>query len=101
MGLVPGKEASLELLATLVNGLMPASISFGPLFLVIEGKTPRYTRTLRVLGVAMMMFALMTSWLMIEKQRGEISLLQQRLENLESSRSSQGAPSAPCPPGQV
>jgi hypothetical protein len=73
-------------------------MTFGPLFLVAEGKTPRYTRILRGVGVGMVMLALATSWLMIESQRGEISILSQRLDNLVSASSPGAAHSAPCPP---
>jgi hypothetical protein len=81
-----------------VNGLLPACMTFGPMFLVIEGKTPRHTRILRGLGVGMVMLALMASWLMIESQRGEISFLSQRLDNLERASSPRAAQSALCPP---
>jgi hypothetical protein len=74
-------------------------MTFGPLFLVIEGKIPKYTRILRGLGVGMVMLALMASWLMIESQRGEISFLSHRLDRLERASSPAAAPSAPCPPG--
>ena len=89
----------MEPFPSLVNALLPACMTFGPLFLVIEGKTPRYTRILRGLGVAMVMLALMTSWLMIEFQRGEMSILQRRLDFLERGGST--AQSAPCPPGNA
>jgi hypothetical protein len=62
----------LELLANLVGWLMPACITFGPLFLVIEGKTPKYTRILRVVGVVMVTLALMTSWIVLEDQRRDL-----------------------------
>jgi hypothetical protein len=73
-------------------------MTFGPLFLVIEGKTPRYTRILRGVGVGMVMLALSTSWLVIDRQRGDISVLSQRLDNLESASRPGAAHSAPCPP---
>jgi hypothetical protein len=76
-------------------------MTFGPLFLVIEGKTPRYTRFLRGLGVGMVMLALATSWLTIDQQRGEISLLSHRLDHLEDTASRRAGPSAPCPPGEI
>jgi hypothetical protein len=88
----------LELLTTVVSALLPACMTFGPLFLVVEGKTPRYTRLLRGVGVGMVMLALGTSWLMIESQRGEISVLSHRLDNLERASSPGAAQSAPCPP---
>lgn len=84
--------------STVVNALLPACITFGPLFLVIEGKTPRHTRILRGLGVGMVILALMASWLTIESQRGEISILSQRLEYLERDTAHGAAHSAPCPP---
>jgi hypothetical protein len=73
-------------------------MTFGPLFLVIEGKTPRYTRILRGVGVGMVMLALSTSWLVIDRQRGDISVLSQRLDNLERASPPGAAHSAPCPP---
>lgn len=86
--------------ATLIDGLLPACMTFGPLFLVVEGKTPKYTRFLRGLGVGMVMLALSMSWLTIDKQRGEISLLSHRLDHLEDASPRGAGPSGLCPPGQ-
>lgn len=62
---------------------MPACLSFGPLFLVIAGRSPRTERFLRIAGVIMVSAALMALWLMVSRQRGEISVLQTRLHYLE------------------
>lgn len=83
--------------STVVDALLPACMTFGPLFLVIEGKTPGYTRILRGLGVGMVMLGLSTSWLMIDRQRGDIAVLTQRLDYLERASSPGAADRAPCP----
>lgn len=62
---------------------VPVCMSFGPLFLVIAGKSPKAERFLRMTGVAMVTAALMALWLVVDWQRGEISLLQTRLQRLE------------------
>lgn len=62
---------------------MPACVTFGPLFLVAAGKTPKAERFLRIAGLVMVIAALMTMTLTIDRQGGDISTLQLRLEYLE------------------
>lgn len=62
---------------------MPACLSFGPLFLVVSARNPKGERFLRITGVIMVSAALITLWLMVSRQRGEISILQTRIHYLE------------------
>ena len=64
--------------------VMPACATFGVLFLVLEGKSARYTRVLRYAGVAMVSLALVVLWLRLSYQAGRVSTLEQRLERLEA-----------------
>lgn len=62
---------------------IPVCLSFGPLFLVAAGRSPRAERFLRIAGVIMVSAALITLWVTVVRQRGEISILQTRLDALE------------------
>lgn len=73
----------MEIFERFLQAMIPAGLTFGPLFLVIAGKTPKAERFLRMLGFVMVATALTTLWLTVERQRGEMSLLQQRLDYLE------------------
>lgn len=73
----------MEFFERLMEGLMPACLTFGPLFLVIAGKTPKAERFLRYAGAIMVSVALVTGWWTVQRQRGEMSLLQQRIDYLE------------------
>jgi hypothetical protein len=66
-----------------VDILMPALASFGPVFLVAEARRPGLAKPLRGMGVAMVSGALMLLWFVTTSQRHEISSLQQRVEFLE------------------
>jgi hypothetical protein len=67
-----------------IQTLLPACATFGPLFLVISGTSEKRTRTFRSAGAFMVGLALIVTWSVTNWQKGEISLLQQRIENLES-----------------
>ena len=69
-----------------VQAVLPACITFGPLFLVIEGKDAKRTRFLRYLGAVMVCGALMTLWLGTNSQRSQIELMQQQIEDLDAAR---------------
>jgi hypothetical protein len=62
---------------------VPACMTFGPLFLVIEGRSARATRQLRYTGMLMVVWALGTTYLVTVAQRGRIATLEQRVELLE------------------
>ena len=66
-----------------LQAMIPACLTFGPLFLVMAGKTPKAERFLRYTGAIMVSAALVIGWWTVERQRGEMSLLQQRLDYLE------------------
>jgi hypothetical protein len=62
---------------------MPACVTFGPVFLVMDGKSARWTRVLRYLGVAMVVCALGTMYLVTGWQKGRIGVLEARTAALE------------------
>jgi hypothetical protein len=66
-----------------MEGWVPACLSFGPLFLIAAAKSPQAERFLRIVGVIMVSGALITLWFTVQRQRGEISLLETRLHYLE------------------
>ena len=66
-----------------LQAMIPACLTFGPLFLVVAGKTPKAERFLRYTGAIMVSAALVIGWWTVERQRGEMSLLQQRIDFLE------------------
>jgi hypothetical protein len=63
---------------------LPACATFGPFFLVIQGKDARRTQLLRRMGAVMIGWALVTGWLATSWQKGQIEMLQQRVEYLEA-----------------
>ncbi len=65
-----------------VGMALPACVTFGPLFLAIDGRSVKYTRLLRYLGAVMVATALFTGWLASSRQANRISLLEQRIESL-------------------
>ncbi len=66
--------------------LMPVCGTFGVLFLVINGKTERYTRLLRYVGAVMVSAALLTTWLSGTRQKARLDLLEQRIGYVETNR---------------
>ncbi len=76
-------EPVISMLRYLEPAVM-AFVSFGPLFLVVEPRRPEWTKALRMSGVLMVSVALLVMWLTIYVQRGELSLLQTRVEALEN-----------------
>ena len=73
----------MEAFESFMQAWMPACVTFGPLFMVAAGRNPKAERFLRIAGTAMVVAALMTMSLTINRQRGEISTLQLRLDYLE------------------
>jgi hypothetical protein len=72
-------------------------LTFGPLFMTMVGRgdTDRrspLTRRINYLGLAMLMIALLWIHGTLISQRGEISVLEQRVKSLEGSRHAPGAP---------
>ncbi len=67
-----------------VQVVLPACMTFGPLFLVMRGKDARWTRILRYVGATMVCGALALQWIAIEWQKRQIELLEARVEQMDS-----------------
>ena len=67
-----------------IQAVMPALITFGPVFLVIGGKDVRRTQPFRYLGAIMVCGALMTLWFVTNRQKSQIELMQQQIEHLDA-----------------
>jgi len=67
-----------------VQAVLPACMTFGPLFLVMEGRDAKRTRILRYLGAVMICAALMTLWFVTKSQKSQIELMQQQIEHLDT-----------------
>ena len=67
-----------------VQAVLPACMTFGPLFVVMEGRDAKRTQILRYLGAIMICVALMTLWFVTKSQKGQIELMQQQIEHLDT-----------------
>jgi hypothetical protein len=67
-----------------IQAVVPALITFGPVFLVMGGKDARRTQLLRYLGAIMVCGALMTLWFATNRQKRQIELMHQQIERLDA-----------------
>ena len=63
---------------------MPALAAFGPVFLVAQPRRPEWARAVQLAGILMVSTAMLLMWFTITAQSDELSLLQQRVELLET-----------------
>lgn len=68
-----------------IQAMLPACVTFGPFFLIVDGREARWTRVLRCLGALMVGGALMTTWFVTNAQQRELSALHQRITILEAN----------------
>jgi hypothetical protein len=78
----------METLLRIVEWIVPACMSFGPLFMIMvaRGDTERrspLTRRVNLIGMGMLVIALMWLDLSLVRQSGKVSLLEQRVTQLE------------------
>lgn len=67
-----------------IQAVMPALITFGPVFLVVGGKDVGRTQILRYLGAIMVCGALMTLWFAANRQKSQIEIMHQQIERLDA-----------------